>query len=106
SDVRVLLRLAGDMAEITQTPEGLLVTAKDKVRSGWARVMLVGLLSPFDGVFDLCSNITIPRSHLPPGFSLNPPPDELLPLSYAESKAPAEPVAVKLSPKEIYINQL
>ena len=96
------------MAVIKETSDGLLVTAKAEVRSGWARMMLVGLLSPFDGVFDLCSNITIPRSHLPEGFSLHPPPDEAVALSYAESKtqAPAEPVAVKLSQKELYVNQL
>lgn len=105
---RVLLTLASDMAIITQTPDGLLVTAKAEVRSGWARMMLVGLLSPFDGVFDLCNAITIPRSHLPPNFSLTTAPDEAVALSYAESRtqAPAEPVAVKLSQKEVYINQL
>ncbi len=71
------------MAVITETPDGLLVTAKAELRSGWARMMLVGLLSPFDGVFDLCSNITIPRNHLPKGFNLNPPPDETLSLKCA-----------------------
>ncbi len=103
NNCRVLLTLASDMAVITETPDGLLVTAKAEVRSGWARMMLVGLLSPFDGVFDLCSNITIPRSHLPSGFNLNPPPDEAL--SYEEPRT-AEPLAVKLSQKEVYVNQL
>ena len=104
TNTRVLLTLAKDMATITQTPDGLLVVPLPEVRR-WDLVMLIGLMSPFDGTFDMWNSvIRIPRRNLPDGFNLNPPPDEAL--SYAESKAPAEPVAVKLSPKEIYINQL
>jgi hypothetical protein len=78
NNARVLLRLAGEVAVIVETPTELVVTAKST--SPWQRVMLVGLLSPFDGVFDLCKTITIPRSHLPPNFSLTIAPDEAVAL--------------------------
>ena len=105
TNTRVLLTLATKMATITETPEGLLVVPHQEVRR-WDLVMLVGLMSPFDGIFDMWNSvIRIPRGKLPDGFNLNPPPDEAVALSYAESK-PAEPVAVKLSQKQVYVNQL
>ena len=108
TNTRVLLTLATKMATITQTSDGLLVVPHPEVRR-WDLVMLVGLMSPFDGVFDMWNSvIRIPWRNLPDGFNLNPPPDEAVALSYVESRtqSPAEPVAVKLSQKQVYVNQL
>jgi len=104
NNTRVLLKLAGEVAVIVETPTEIRVTAKSS--NPWERVMLVGLLSPFDGVFDCSRTVTIPRSHLPNGFNLNPLPDEAVALSYAESRAAAPAEPVKLSQKEVCLKQL
>lgn len=108
TNTRVLLVLATKMATITQTPDGLLVVPHPEVRR-WDLVMLVGLLSPLDGIFNLWSSvISIPKRNLPEGFILNAPPDETFALAHVEAKTQetAEPVAVKLSQKDVYLNQL
>lgn len=106
TNTRVLLMLATKMATITQTPDGLQVVPHPEVRR-WDLVMLVGLLSPLDGIFNLWSSvISIPKRNLPEGFILNAPPDETFALSYVETKAQETVVAVKLSEKDVCIQKL